>query len=438
MNRRSPKHKGVYQRCTKDCPAERCRSHKWAYAVELPADANGYRQQFAKGGYDSAKEAADARTEVLAQHRAGTLPTDRAKTFGAWLDEWLVARVERGEIRDSTERGYRDNIKNHLRPRLGHHKLAELRGVDLTRAYAAIARDRQAEIDVAEATNKTYAEEVEMVNAGRRARGMARMLAPKRVPVPRPVSPASIARIHAVVSGALGDAVPDLIPRSVAEDAKLPKVTHKKVRPPTPEAYGELLDAIEGDRWYPLVLVAGHSGLRRGELCGMRWEHIDLKTGRIVLGPQRTSVGYRVVEREAKTEAGDERIVWLDPDTLKAVKTWRTQQNKEKLAFGEAYHDGGYVFTREDGQPLHPDRVTKVVKRTLVRHGLASSKLHDLRHFRASALISTGADISAVSKALGHKNIAVTSDLYGNLFDKAGKDMAEKAAGLVPRRRRTA
>ena len=92
-----------------------------------------------------------------------------------------------------------------------------------------------------------------------------------------------------------------------------------------------MLDAIESDRWYPLILLAGHSGLRRGELCGIKWEHIDLETGRIVLGQQRTSVGYRVVEREAKTEAGDGRIVWLDRLTLDGVKTWRHQQIAERL-----------------------------------------------------------------------------------------------------------
>jgi integrase len=130
--------------------------------------------------------------------------------------------------------------------------------------------------------------------------------------------------------------------------------------------------------------------------------------------------------------------VWLDPDALSVVMPWKAQQNRERFAWGPAYADGGFVLAREDGQPLHAYRITNVVKRTLVRHGLASSKLHDLRQFRASALISTGADIAAVSKAMGHKNIAVTSDLYGNLFDKAGQEMAEKAAGIVPRQRRMA
>ena len=184
--------------------------------------------------------------------------------------------------------------------------------------------------------------------------------------------------------------------------------------------------------------MAGYSGLRRGELCGLKWEHINMANGRIVLGPQRTSVGYRVVVREAETEAGDERIVWLDEDALAALKGWRLQQRKERLAWGEGYTDDGYVFTREDGQPLHPDRVSKVVKRAMIRHGLGRAKLHDLRHFRASALISSGVEIAKVSKIMGHKNISVTNDLYGNLFDEAGEEASKKAPGIVPRQRRPA
>jgi integrase len=159
-----------------------------------------------------------------------------------------------------------------------------------------------------------------------------------------------------------------------------------------------------------------------------------------VLGTQRTSVGYRVVERHARTEAGDQRHVLLDSATVEALWSWHAQQASERLAWGEAYQPGGYVFTHEVGRPLHPDLVTKVVKRTMLRYGLpATAKLHDLRHFRASALISSGAEIAQVSKALGHKNISVTADLYGNLFDAAQAKLAEQAAGVVPRQgRRTA
>jgi integrase len=194
-----------------------------------------------------------------------------------------------------------------------------------------------------------------------------------------------------------------------------------------------MLDAIVNERLYAFVLVAGHSGLRRGELAGLKWDDINMDTGRIVVYRERTTVRYEVREKKTKTEAGDERIVYIDDDTLAALKQWREVQGEEREKWGSAYQDGGYVFTRQDGVPYHPDYLTKVYKRLATRAGLRTTKLHGMRHFRASALISTGADISAVSKELGHTTISVTSDTYGHLFEKASKRMAKKAARLVPR-----
>jgi integrase len=210
-------------------------------------------------------------------------------------------------------------------------------------------------------------------------------------------------------------------------------VERKKVRPPTPEGYGSMLDAIVGERLYAFVLAAGHSGRRRGELAGLQWGDIDLATGRIVVHRQRTTVGYEVREKTPKSEAGEERVVYLDDGTLAVLTQWRQQQAAEREKWGSAYHDGDYVFTREDGRPYHPDYLTKVYKRLATRAGLRTTKLHGMRHFRASALISTDTDISAVSKEMGHSTISVTSDLYGHLFEKASKRMAKRAAKLVPR-----
>lgn len=464
MKRKSPGRLGVYQRCgplckrcvdgcpdcrqegcercapgyvgsdrcsTDRCKVHVCKVHKWGYSVEL-ARPQG-RDQLSKGGYKSAKAAADARAELVRQHREGMLPADRAKTLGEWLPEWLADKIERGELERSTARTYRDHIRDYLVPKLGHRKLGELRGLEITRAYRDIVKERQALIVEAQARNIVYAEQAALINEKRAAAGK-RLSAVKRHGVPRALSPATIARIHAVLSGALKSATKaGLVPRNVAGDAELPKVERKKVRPPTPEAYGGLLDAIVGERLYVLILVAGHSGMRRGELAGMKWADIDLKTGRWVLGLQRTSVNYEVEEKSAKTEAGDERVTYLDAGTLAELRTWKAQQNAEKLAWGEAWQDGGYVFTKENGEPLHPDAITKTVGRLMRRAGLTTAKLHALRHFRAAALISTGADIAAVSKAMGHSSISVTSDIYGSLFEKASQEMSENAAAIVPR-----
>ena len=140
-----------------------------------------------------------------------------------------------------------------------------------------------------------------------------------------------------------------------------------------------------------------------------------------------------MTERTTKTDAGQDRVVYLDAGTLDVLKAWRRQQLTERLAWGPAWVDTGHVFTREDGQPLHPETITKRFARLARDAGLPTTRFHALRHFRAAALISTGADIAAVSKAMGHASIAVTSDIYGSLFDRAS---AEKAAGIVLRRGR--
>jgi integrase len=433
--RKPGKHgKGVYQRCNATCPADRCRVHKWTYVVELPAGPDGKRRQITDGGFETAKEAAEARAEIIRQHRAGELPVDRKMTFGQWLTDWLTSKIERGELEESTARTYRDQIRDYLIPKLGHRKVCELRGLEITRMYQEIVRERAELIAQAQATNAAYAEQAELDNATRRLAGRKRMVKPTHVPVPRPISPTTVVRIHAIVSGSLRSAVKaGLVTRSVAPDAELPKVAKKKVRPPTPEGYGLMLDTICGERLYAFVLVAGHSGLRRGELAGLRWADIDLSTGRIVVGLQRTTVGYQVREKTTKTEAGEDRIVHLDDGTVAVLKQWRRQQAADREKWGDAYHDSDYVFTREDGQPYHPEYLSKVYKRLATRAGMRTTRLHGMRHFRASALISTGADIAVVSKEMGHKTIAVTSDIYGHLFDKASKEMARKAARLVPR-----
>src|SRR5438067_6059251 len=123
---------GVYQRCTDHCNAEQCTQHRWQYEVELPPGPNGRRRRITKGGFLTGKQAADARDEILHQHRAGSLPTNPDPTLAAWLRSWLALRIERADLRDGTIADYRDSIDRYLIPRLGHLNLAEIRGVHIT------------------------------------------------------------------------------------------------------------------------------------------------------------------------------------------------------------------------------------------------------------------------------------------------------------------
>jgi integrase len=385
--------------------------------VELP-QRNGKRQRHGGGGHQTAREAADARADAIHRHKAGTLPdVDSARmTLAQWLPRWLADRTEAGELRDTTAATYEQLTRTHLLPKLGHLRLADLRGTTITCAYRELLGERE-----------TARRKAEQANSNRKI----------RFGVPPPLGPTTIARAHAVLSGCLRDAVKEgILPHNPATNAKLPKRERHKVRPWTPEALGLFLRSVKTHRLYPVFVLAAFTGLRRGELLGLQWPDVDLDGGRLTVARQRVVLTARgrnevVVHDEAKTAAG-QRAVWLDQATVDTLRRWRKQQNEERLALGPDYSDPGvWLFTWEDGTPYHPEYVTKTFARLARRHGLPPAKLHGLRHYRAASLISVGEEITVVSKLLGHASVAVTANIYGSLFEVAGRAAGEKAAALV-------
>jgi integrase len=375
------------------------------------------------------------------------LPRDRAEqilTLGKagwsvraieqYLRQWLAGKIERKEIGESATVGYRQHIERDLIPQLGRVRLQELRGRHLTKAYQRIVAKREEEIAAAKQLRAARIAEVEAENRRRKARGKSRMRSTTQGmgAVPRPIGPVTFERIHATMRSALREALADeLIVRDVAKGAKLPRPDRRKTAPPEIGQFWKLLDLAREHRLYPLMLLAGNSGLRRGELAGLRWSDIDLSTGQLVVRQQRKSVSYQVIESDAKSDAGQDRVVMLGERTLTGLKEWRAEQDAEREEWGSAYHDQGYVFTREDGRPYHPDYLTKVVGRLMRRAGIADARLHSLRHFYAAVLISAGYDIDAVSKALGHSSVSITSQIYTSLFNAAKAQMASRAEDLV-------
>lgn len=375
-NRRHPKHTGVYQRCLTTCP-ERCRDHTWAWSLEV-AVRDEKRQRYGQAGYATAKEAADARAAALVQHRAGALPTVAVgrMTLADWLPGWLDRQASSGEIRANTAGTYEQLARTHLLPALGHARLVDIRGTHLSDLYE-------------------------------RLRGR--------------LSPATIRRLHAVASGCLRDAWKDgLIPANPAPAARLPKVPKRKPPVWTPDQAGAFLDAIVGERLYPLYALAIGTGMRRGEMLQLRWSDVDLETGCLQI-------------RAGKTDAAV-RTVWLDGQTVEVLRRWRRQQVAERLAAGPVWGDGEWVFTNELGNRPRPETVTKAIHRLARVAGLPEVKLHSLRHLRVHVLIATGEDIAVIAKMMGHATSRVTEAVYGDLLPAKGQDVTRRAAAAIPRR----
>ena len=377
MNRpyvyRGRKVPGIYQRCTSTCSPDKCDQHRWSYEIELPTDTG--RTRDVKGGFATAKEAQEARAEVLREFNTGNRSLDPKMTLGEWLPKWLDARIERGELRDGTAADYRDSMTRYLIPRLGHHKLGEVRAAHITAAYDAMRRDRLAAIRQAEEINVQRRAEAEAKNKVKHP-GHPRV--PHLVKVPRPLGPLTMRRIHNTLSGALKSAVKaGLMASNPAPDAELPKAVQPKVKIWTAEQLGAFLDATEKERLYPLYHLAAFAGMRRGELCGISWDDVDLDKSRITVRWQITDQNYR--NAKAAEKQGKPAVTGRSrrPEQVRTASSTSTpsrpkfsgrgaRTGPEREEWGPAYQDPrdengtpyNLVFTREDGAPLDPGRTT--------------------------------------------------------------------------------
>jgi hypothetical protein len=190
--------------------------------------------------------------------------------------------------------------------------------------------------------------------------------------------------------------------------------------------------------WYfhcsvPTVLV-GTERVRRVD--------IDLDWGTATINQQRLAYGRTVAVGPPKT-AASRRTIALDRITVGVLRAHRRRQETERAAAGQAWQDAGYVFTATDGQPLHPDYLTRRFRHLVEQSGLPPVRLHDLRHGAASLAHSAGADLKTIQEQLGHTSIVLTADTYTSVVTDKHHKTAEATARLVlaaaargPRRRK--
>src|SRR5204863_3341901 len=141
--------------------------------------------------------------------------------------------------------------------------------------------------------------------------------------------------------------------------------------------------AVSHDRLFAMWRLAATTGMRRGEIVGLRWADVNLSDQRLAVRQTVTGIGARVGYGEPKTRRG-KRSIALDRDTVRALSEWRTLQERTRAAWGGDWKDTGLVFTREDGALIHPDLLTLWFRGHVQRAGVTVIRLHDLRHTHAS------------------------------------------------------
>jgi integrase len=368
----------------------RKRGSSYTWYFDVPDPLTGKRRQYSRGGFRTKKQCQQALNEALSALRTGTFIEPSQRTVAGFLvEEWLPA-MRPPRVRPSTWLSYQRNVERHIVPALGRLPLQRVTPAQLTTFYRGL-----------------------LETGHRRGSGG---LAPK-----------TVRNIHGALHAALRDAVRwGYVARNVAAAADLPKGMAPEMQVWSPEQLRAFLDHVRDDRLYAAWLLLATTGMRRGEVAGLRWVDVDLDAGRVSPRRPRVVVNHEVLVSEPKTAKG-RRSIALDPATVAALRDHGRWQLEERLAVGPGWEDSGLVFTWPDGRPLHPERFSKWFEQHTRAAGLLRIRLHDVRHSYATAALAAGIPAKIVSERLGHANIAITMDTYSHVLP--GLD--EQAAGTV-------
>ncbi len=304
------------------------------------------------------------------------------ETLGAYLERWLDEAV-RDTVKQSTFENYAYVVRRHIIPGLGLVRLRNLKSREVRRLYR------------------------EKLGAG--------------------LSPRTVQIIHTVLRRALQQAVrDDVLPRNVCDAVTAPRQTKKEMRPLTPVQAKRLLKVVCGDRLEALYVLAVTTGLREGELLGLRWDDIDLE--RRLLQVRRQLTRTRAGLSFSAPKRGKARVVRLTATAVAALEGHRAAQNEERARAGSLWPETSLVFTSTVGTPVDVGNLTyRSFRPLLERADLPRIRFHDLRHTCATLLLSRGTHPKIVQEMLGHANISMTMDTYSHVLP----DMQEKAVNAM-------
>lgn len=338
-----------------------------------------FRSVFAKKQGDLMKKLAE-----LKAHYAGVdLTEDSSMTLGEWLEKWME-EYKKPILRPSTYVGYSKDIANHIVPYLGHKKLTQLKTAEIQKHYNRLLETGR------------------LKNIGK-GKGLAN---------------ATVRGIHMILREALDSAVREgIIPKNPADGTSPPKVRRQEKQVLTKDQIETFMKLIEGDEeWYDFFYTEIITGMRQGEICGLRWEDFDKEKGTLRVARSVDFVNKELVVGETKTEDGT-RTIYL-PDSL-----WRLLQERQKVACSE------WIFPNllKAEWPLNPSRAYRQLKKLLEKGGLPNIRFHDLRHTFTSHAANSGIAPKTLSEIVGHTKASFTLDTYAHVTS----DMQKNASHIV-------
>lgn len=338
---------------------------RWEARVSLP---NGRTKSYYG---KTRREAQDRLRAALRDLDAGLDLAAGQQSVRQFLDDWLSASV-RPSVKTKTYEGYESIVRVRVAPRIGRKGLTKLTPLDLQGLYT------------------------DLHEAGLSAR--------------------SVRHTHQVLHRAFGQAVRwGLLPRNPSDQVTPPRPGRTEMQVLTSDQATAFLDATRDHSAHALYVLAITTGMRQGELLGLRWEDTDLDAGKLrvrrALQRQREAGLVFIQPKTSRSR----RTILLSQRAVAALREQRKRQLQARLLAGVAWLDQSLVFANKTGGPLDPNWQTATFKDALGRAGLPTIRFHDLRHTAATLLLAKGVHPKVVSEMLGHATITLTLDTYSHL-----------------------
>ncbi len=232
------------------------------------------------------------------------------------------------------------------------------------------------------------------------------------------LSPNTVRKHHANIHKCLDYAVRlGLIAFNPSAQVELPaKQKYTGATACTPGQLQGLLQLFRGDPLETVLMLGIAYGLRRSEMCGLRWDAVDMEAGTLHICHTAVKANGRVLYSDSTKTATSNRVLPLTASMREYLGSVRERQEENKRLFGRDYTDSGYICVKPDGTPIDPDFVTHHFRRVLVANDVPIIRFHDLRHSAVNTLRKGGCDVKDIQAWLGHSDVSTTLNVYGHIL----------------------
>lgn len=331
------------------------------------------------------REGLDWLQEMRSQIQNGLTMAGAQMSLSDYLDQWLGTIRE--SVRPKTLLQYTQIVRGHIFPMLGKIKLKDLRPDQIQALY----------------------------NSKRKAGVSAR----------------TVILIHAVLHKALKHALKmGIIGRNPADAVTRPRIQRKEMRTLTDAQDRSFLSVAEHNRFNVLYWLAVTTGLRQGELLGLKWSDLDWNNHRLRIVRQLQRLPGGLEFTEPKSAAG-RRVIALGASTLEKLRKQQDIQSEARQRAGGSWKENDLIFPTPLGTPTDPSNLYHGFKELLKKAGLPDIRFHDLRHTAATLMLRQGVHPKVVQERLGHSDITLTLNTYSHVLPAMQDEAAEKLDTLL-------